>query len=250
MIETKVFKTKYQQDSTSIDEILKWAQIAILNPTQNHEQFVPGEGMYAKETDLETAKRNTEARFSPNIVSLEMKGPDFPDLSFYDLPGVFAISELKGDDYLVDVVENLTRKYVAREKAIIMLALPMDLDIDISRTLKIIRDSNAEDRTIGVLTKADRPSFDIPNTVAYWLAVLQGKKQTVGHGFFATSLPPGKGLDALAAWEESFFRAGVWPLAFDEFVDRCGVDALRVYITKQLGDAFVRRYDRHNNPTL
>ncbi|KAI3318618.1 P-loop containing nucleoside triphosphate hydrolase protein [Xylariaceae sp. AK1471] len=240
MVETKVFKTIYEQDSIGIEEVLRWAQVATLNPSQNPEQYVPSEGIYAKETDLETARRSTEARFSPNIVSLEMKGPGFPDLSLYDLPGVFAIAEAKGDDYLVDVVENLTRKYVDREKAIIMLALPMDHDLDNSRTLKIIRDSNAETRTIGVLTKADRPNFNIPDTVAYWLAVLEEKKQTVGHGFFTTSLPPDEGLDTLTAWEDSFFRAGVknWPRAFDNFVHRCGVDELRVYITKKLGEAF------------
>jgi hypothetical protein len=242
-VETKFFKTIYEQDPMGIDEILKWAQIATLNPSQNHEQYVPGEGIYARETDLEIARQSTEARFSPNVVSVEMKGPSYPGLSFFDLPGIFAISEVKGDDYLVDVVENLTRKYVDRREAIIMLALPMDHDLDNSRALKIIRDSNAEDRTIGVLTKADRPHFNTPDIVDYWLAVLEEKKQTVGHGFFITSLPPEEGLDTLTAWEDSFFRAGVrnWPCAFDNFVHRCGVEQFRTYITKQLGDAFQRR---------
>jgi hypothetical protein len=242
MVETKVFKTIYEQDSISIDEILRWAQIANLNPNQNPQQFVPGEGSYAKENDLETAKHATEARFSPNVVSLEMKGPEFPDLSFYDLPGIFANAETKVDDYLVDVVENLTRKYVTRDEAIIMLALPMDLDVDNSRTFRVIRESDAEARTIGVLTKADRPDFNIPDKVAYWLAVLEGKKQHV-EKLFVTSLPPDEGIDNLAAWEESFFRVGVknWPRAFDSFVGLCGVDQLRLFITSKLGEAFAER---------
>ncbi|KAI1755203.1 P-loop containing nucleoside triphosphate hydrolase protein [Xylaria castorea] len=239
--ETVIFKTIYENDPIGIDEILRWAQIATLNPSQNPQQFVPGLGNYAKENTLEVAKRSTEARFSPNVVSLEMRGPGFPDLSFYDLPGLFQIAEDKGDDYLVDVVENLTRKYIGREGAIIMLALPMDLDLDNSKTLRVIREMNAESRTIGVLTKADRPNFDMQDTITYWLAVLDEKKQRVKQeGFYITSLPPELPLDNLAPWEESFFRAGdsKWPRNFDHYEARFGVNQLRCHITKALGDAF------------
>ncbi|KAI1155192.1 P-loop containing nucleoside triphosphate hydrolase protein [Nemania diffusa] len=241
--ETVVFKTIYEQNSTTIDEVLRWAQIATLNPSQNPAQFVPAEGNYAKETPLEDAKRSTEAKFSPNVVSLELKGSCFTDLSFFDLPGIFAVAEVTGDDYLVDVVENLTRMYVGREEAIIMLALPMDHDIDNSRTLKIIRELNAEARTIGVLTKADRPDFNIPGTIDSWLAVLNEKKQKVKrNGFYITSLPPNpkEGIESFTTWEESFFRADVnkWPRAFDNYVDRCGIDQLRSYLMKELASAF------------
>lgn len=246
--ETVVFKTIYEQNSTTIDEVLRWAQIATLNPSQNPAQFVPAEGNYAKETPLEDAKRSTEAKFSPNVVSLELKGSCFTDLSFFDLPGIFAVAEVTGDDYLVDVVENLTRMYVGREEAIIMLALPMDHDIDNSRTLKIIRELNAEARTIGVLTKADRPDFNIPGTIDSWLAVLNEKKQKVKrNGFYITSLPPNpkEGIESFTTWEESFFRADVnkWPRAFDNYVDRCGIDQLRSYLMKELASAFAGRYD-------
>ncbi|KAI0445926.1 P-loop containing nucleoside triphosphate hydrolase protein [Xylaria telfairii] len=242
-IETVVFKTIYENDPIGIDTILRWAQVAALNPSQNPEQFVPGEGSYARETNLEDAKQLTEARFSPNVVFLEMKGPDFPDLSFYDLPGLFQIAEDRVDDYLVDVVENLTRKYVNREEAIILLALPMDHDLDNSKTLRVIRELNAESRTFGVLTKADRRDFNMPDTITYWRAVLDEKKQRVKQaGFYITSLPPDQPLDNLVAWEETFFNANVssWPREFDDYAGRCGVNRLRCHITKALGDAFAR----------
>lgn len=69
--ETVVFKTIYENDPIGIDKILRWAQVAALNPSQNPEQFVPGEGNYAKETSLEDAKQLTEARFSPTLCSLK-----------------------------------------------------------------------------------------------------------------------------------------------------------------------------------
>ncbi|KAI1744163.1 P-loop containing nucleoside triphosphate hydrolase protein [Xylaria scruposa] len=238
-VETIIFKTIYENDPTVIGEILRWAQIATLNPSQDPQQFVPGLGNYAKETPLEVAKQSTEARFSPNTVCLEMRGPGYPDLSFYDLPGLFQVAEDKGDDYLVDVVENLSRKYISHEGAIIMLALPMDLDLDNSKTLRVIRELNAESRTIGILTKADRPNFNIKDTVNYWLAVLGEKKQRVKQeGFYITSLPPDQPLENLEAWEESFFRSRKWPRDFNPYTARFGVDKLRCHVTKALGNAF------------
>ncbi|KAI1823128.1 P-loop containing nucleoside triphosphate hydrolase protein [Xylaria intraflava] len=236
-----VFKTIYEHDSMSIENILRWAQIATLNPSQNPKQFVPGEGIYAKETDLEAANLATEAKFSPNIISLEMKGP--LNISFVDLPGIFAVSDSKGDDYLVDVVENLTRKYVRQKEAIIMLALPMDHDIENSRALRIIRELDAESRTIGVLTKADKPDFTSADIIKYWLAVLNGKKQKLkANGFYITALPRGETINTLTEWEKSYFRPGGkdWPQHFDDYVHHCGVDQLRFHITKELEDAIAR----------
>ncbi|KAI5920256.1 hypothetical protein F4810DRAFT_684014 [Camillea tinctor] len=237
--DTKVFKTVHEQNAVEIGDILRWAQIATLNPTRNHEQYIPGEGVYAKEHSLEEAKDDMEARFSPNIVALEMKGRGLPDLSFYDLPGIFANAEDKEDDYLVKVVKNLTLNYVRRDEAIIMLALPIDVDKENSMTMKTIRDANAEARTIGVITKADKLT---PDKIDTWIDVLQGKKETVGHGCFLTSLPANKRLESIVQCEESFFNHGTsnWPETFHKFGERCGVEHLRQYITKQLGYAFSR----------
>ena len=237
--DSKIFKTIY--DPTEIEDVLRWAQIAILNPNISHELYVPNEGAIAKETELPEAAERTEASFSPNIVALEMKGPDLPDLSFYDLPGVFLSPDKEEDDYLVKVVRNLTKSYIQRPEAIIMWALPMNHDLENSISLGVIREAKATDRTIGVITKADMLQ---EGNIPQWLAVLQGKKQSVKHGYFLTSLPPGEALENAANHEENFFRRGVgsWPNEFSSFENQCGVERLRQYITKQLGRAFERRY--------
>ncbi|KAK7754496.1 hypothetical protein SLS62_003516 [Diatrype stigma] len=235
--DSKIFKTIY--DPVEIEDVLRWAQIAILNPTRNHELYVPNEGNIAKETELTEAATETDAQFSPNIVALEMKGPDLPDLSFYDLPGVFLSPDREENDYLVKVVKNLTRSYIRRPEAIIMWALPMNHDLENSISLGIIREARATDRTIGVITKADMLQ---EGNISQWLAVLQGKKQSVKHGYFLTSLPPGEAIENAANREENFFRGGVstWPNEFSEYEDQCGIERLREYITKQLGIAFSR----------
>ncbi|KAI0168919.1 P-loop containing nucleoside triphosphate hydrolase protein [Hypoxylon sp. FL1284] len=238
--EIKPFKTIYEP--SEIEEVLRWAQVAILNHNQSFERFIPGEGAVAKEIPLDTAARQTDAQFSPNIVALEIKGPGLPDLSFYDLPGVFISPEKEEDGYVVKVVKNLTLEYIGREKAIIIWAFPMNVDSENSISLDIIRRSGAADRTIGVMTKADQlPPQNMPN----WLAMFRGEKQSVGHGFFATARPPDQQLEEAARWEELFFNRDIsipndWPLEFKEFSDRCGVEVLLKYLSRQLGEAFAR----------
>ncbi|KAI0113501.1 P-loop containing nucleoside triphosphate hydrolase protein [Daldinia grandis] len=233
----KPFKTIF--NPSEIEEVLRWAQIAILNHNRNFEIFVPGEGAFAKETPLDVAARETDAQFSPNIVALEMRGPGLPDLSFYDLPGVFQSPEKEEDMYVVKVVENLTLDYIKRPRAIIMWALPMNVDVENSISLSIIRRAKATGRTIGVMTKADQLP---PQNISNWLSMFQNDKQLVGHGFFATSRPPDQALENAAKWEELFFNREIsgiqWPTEFAEFKDRCGVEVLLRYLSSKLGEAF------------
>lgn len=161
--EVKEFKMVYNK-TDPIDEIVRWAQIAILNHNRNFAQYVP------KDWDLRTpeekdpeyearrlaeAERATEAKFSPNTVAIEVKGPGLPDLSFYDMPGVFRNAKHEEDQFLVKVVENLVRRYISHEKAIILWAVPMNHDPETSSTYALIRNLHAQNRTIGVMTKAD-----------------------------------------------------------------------------------------------
>jgi hypothetical protein len=46
----KIFKTIF--DPEEIEEVLRWAQVAILNPGNEHELYIPGEGAVAKDRDL------------------------------------------------------------------------------------------------------------------------------------------------------------------------------------------------------
>ncbi|KAK8118225.1 dynamin family protein [Apiospora kogelbergensis] len=213
--ETRSFKTIF--DKAEIEEVLRWAQVAILNHSRSSELFVPGEGAYAKETRLEDAATETEAQFSPNIVALEVKGPSLPDLSFYDLPGVFLAPSKEEDEYIVQVVKNLTSHYVRRERAIIMWALPMNHDPENSISLGIIRDARAQNRTIGIMTKAD-----LIQDPPAWLAILRGEKHRVGQGYFITSRPQDEHLESATQWEEHFFHTGPsnWPNEFQHFQDR------------------------------
>ena len=67
-------------DKKDVEERIRRAQRAILNPSVSHEMFLSG-----PDTDLEGG---SELTFSKNCVYLELSGPDLTDLSFCDLPGI------------------------------------------------------------------------------------------------------------------------------------------------------------------
>ncbi|ERT02441.1 hypothetical protein HMPREF1624_00739 [Sporothrix schenckii ATCC 58251] len=258
-------------DPSKIEETLRWAQIATLNPNRDHSLYKPGTGemwrrYHPLSSDGGDAIRN-EAAFSPNTVALDISAPGLADLSFYDLPGVFTSAKQDEDQYLVQVVRNLTAKYISHKQAIILWAVPMNVDSETSSTFSIIREKKAQARTIGIMTKADLLPPN-PTATAQWMAMLRGEQHKVGHGYFMTARPivtedllpnemvqsshrdpsrPADELERQGAFEEAFFNKQLpgmanqeWRECFREFEDRCGVNRLVAFMSQQLGHEFAK----------
>ena len=68
-------------DKKDVEERIRRAQRAILNPSTNHDTFLTG-------PDVELDGK-PELSFSKNCVCLELTGPNLTDLSFCDLPGMW-----------------------------------------------------------------------------------------------------------------------------------------------------------------
>jgi len=69
------------KDKSEVEERIRRAQKAILNPKTLSADFLTG--------NLDSASsRETELSFSMNCVSLQISGPGVADLSFCDLPGM------------------------------------------------------------------------------------------------------------------------------------------------------------------
>ena len=66
-------------DQTEVEDRIRRAQRAILNPKKLPKDFLDNED----EDELDS-----ELNFSTNCVSLQISGPEVADLSFCDLPGV------------------------------------------------------------------------------------------------------------------------------------------------------------------
>ncbi|KAF3351970.1 hypothetical protein VDGD_05370 [Verticillium dahliae] len=240
--EVKEFMTIYSRNKSEIETVLRWAQVAVLNYAQNSDLFIPGSGAIARTRELAVEAENTIAKFSPNTVALEIKGPDLPDLSFYDLPGIFRNSGYEEDEYLVQVVENLAVQHISENDALIIWAVPMNADPETSSTLSIIRRVGAQKRTIGVMTKADLLPNQGSNSYGQWLSMLRGERHLIGHEYFITSRRAEQDLDRQTQWEEALFNGKHenWPEEFAEFSDRCGVERLKEALSEKLGKEFAK----------
>ncbi|KAI9743011.1 MAG: hypothetical protein M1818_003306 [Claussenomyces sp. TS43310] len=225
------------RDRRHLEEALRWAQCATLNHDTDYHQYIPGSETFVDD-------KSTEADFSPNVVSIEVSGPDLPALSFYDLPGTISTTPTKETGYLVKMVENLVTKYIKHPRAIVICALPMSADAALSRTLKVIRDHNAEERCIGVLTKPDiLPDGDFDEN-SQFARILDGKDHHVGHGYFVTKQPRHQTeinadfhkLARLA--EEEFFDTKMpWTTEWQRFRDRCGTSRLLEVLSQKFAFA-------------
>lgn len=131
--------------------------------------------------------KSFEQHFSPNCIQISIQGPGLQNLAFYDLPGVIQQTERDGEDYLVNIVKNLVKEYVADENALIILACSLENDVHTSTAFSIVKSMGARDRCIGVLTKPDRIASGVSSNI--WAGMLAGEKFSLRHGWFVTKQP-------------------------------------------------------------
>lgn len=236
---------------SELENALKWAQVAILNPSHDVESFIPGSDEFLRRERLGyEADATPEARFSPNVISVEIYGPGLPDLSFYDLPGLFQVAEDKEQQYLVKVFENLTLKYIKHKNALIICTITMQNDPGLSRTKAIIGQNKAEDRCIGVLTMPDRLQQS-DSAHRDYDNILKKRAFCLPLGYFVTKQPgANEKLDPTnyhaeaRQKEEAFFgtdplwrEGGVW----GNFRSQFGTAAIQKYLSKQFASLIWNR---------
>ncbi|KAL2069544.1 hypothetical protein VTL71DRAFT_14223 [Oculimacula yallundae] len=223
-------------DKTELEQALRCAQKAILNPSQDHQLFVPRSYGPSHLPEID------EARFSPNVIAVAIAGPGLPDLSFYDLPGLFQAAEAEEQKYLIKVFDNLTAKYIKHENALIICAMTMQNDPGISKTKGFVGNLKANNRCIGVLTMPDRIQNE---TVAHqdYTKILENTAFVLQpHGYFVTKQPgpnsraEGSKYHEIARQEEKEFfeTSSLWGPGgeWHKFNHRCGTATIQEYLSK------------------
>lgn len=213
------------RDKNDLERVIKAAQVATLNPGVDPK-------LYASLTDVVPGATTVE--FSPNLICLEIAGPDLPNLTFYDLPGVIAQTQTT-ERHPVKLVKNLVRQYIQEKNTLILLATPMDSEIENATASSIVNKAGALDRCIGVLTKPDRlPGSDRIN---HWNSILRGEAFRLGHGYFATKQPSQDDLDSGVSHKEArlaestFFSSPSWSTKFPGHEDRLGTGKLQRFLS-------------------
>jgi hypothetical protein len=237
VLESVLFKEIH--DKRELEEVLTWAQIALLNPSKGSESFVPG----SREQQLKKDENDNsiEAQFSPNVIAVEIRGPGLPALSFFDLPGLFQAAADQRQQFLVKVFEDLTVKYITHPNAIVICTITMQNDPSLSRTKALITKYKAEKKTIGVLTMPDR--LQASSAHKDYDNILHRKTYVLPRGYFVTKQPgpdsqlPEENYHNFARLEEEDFfdshpqwgQGGSW----EAFRDRCGTSTIRKYLFKE-----------------
>jgi hypothetical protein len=119
-------------DRLLLERRVFWAQHAILNPSIPSQRFVD------EDVDLSDTG---ELSFSPDIVCLEITGPEYTDISFVDLPGTPPKSKLQhtsllmvstglirnvgtsGNSDNIQLIENLATSYIKKDNCIILMTI-------------------------------------------------------------------------------------------------------------------------------
>lgn len=221
--DTELFHTL--KNKAEVQETLKWAQLAILNPSRPSSDYMPG-------SNMGTDPAMCQVKFSPNVVRLDISAPNFPNLSFYDLPGVISQTEFDEERYLVSLVENLVKEYISQENCIVLLTLPMTDDATNSNAARIIRDvRGAKARTLGVLTKPDR--VQTGESFSQWVEILEGDKFALGHGYYVIRNNPDTSIEHSKARDEEaeFFSAAPWATELSLYQERFGTRHLQTALS-------------------
>ncbi|KAG6827859.1 hypothetical protein H0H92_010192 [Tricholoma furcatifolium] len=232
MEDGKLSSTKFGDPITSKEDVedrIRRAQWAILNPTlrkaHGARHFLTGND----HGDV------LEESFSNSYVSLQISGPDVPDLSFVDLPGLIAGVGMTGNSSDIELVKNLVATYIKRESCIILLTVACESRIFKTKGRKKWQSStipweNAQSVRIisfrceneaklmlwalGVLTKPDRiPTSEEPN----WVSIIKNEKEPLENGWYCVKQPSSQQISNGMTWaqarksEDEFFAStAVW----------------------------------------
>lgn len=225
-------------DKSQLEEAVMWAQLALLNHDVDPSAFVPGSG-HRTLNGFNHEKDRAIAKFSPNLIAIEISGPDLPSLSFYDLPGIFTFTAREEDQYLSNVIQNLAEDYIKRPNALIIWVVAMKTDAANSHSGKVIRECRARDRAVGVLTNPDH----VFQKHDEYERILRGDDYQLEHGYFVTKqpgdgahIPPGPDYHAIARQQEiDFFdSAPPWTQEWKEFRHRCGTRPIQKFLSYEL----------------
>jgi len=164
-------------DKELLEDRISRAQLAILNPSRPANTFL----------DSDTVAGTNELTFSPNIVCLEITGPDYSEISFVDLPGLIHNVGTSGNRANIKLIQNLASSYVSKKNSIILMTITCETDFANQGAYDLARAHDPYgQRTIGVLTKPDRSPEAAHEK---WVRYINGDVEPLHHGWFCVKQP-------------------------------------------------------------
>lgn len=139
----EVFKTLYDSQKDVLHHYITAAQRALLNPESPADMFAKLADTLAAQSGGNDGHTSSSGRASPaeseatskdvlaftrNVIVLEITGADV-DLALIDLPGIIQ-TEQADDGTNVELVQQLVKQYISRQRTIIVATITCKDDID------------------------------------------------------------------------------------------------------------------------
>ncbi|CAI7566223.1 unnamed protein product [Penicillium bialowiezense] len=183
------------------------------------EQFSPTEATSTSQLEsiVEKAKEfmgiGAEG-FTDDILRVEVSGPDKPELTLVDLPGLYTSHSSSQDQQGIQVVRDITERYMRNERSIILAVVSAKNDSHNQGVLNMAEKfDQSRQRTIGILTQPDTLEV-YSDEEAFWLQILRNEKVPLKLGWHALrnrSFESRKTSDETRDMNESeFFGCGNW----------------------------------------
>ena len=93
---------------------------------------------------------------SDDSIVISARGPDLPNLTIIDLPGLVRTVKDGEDEGMIERIRSLVKRYLGQSRTIILSVVPANVDIHNTEILQMAKEVDPEgDRTISVITKPD-----------------------------------------------------------------------------------------------
>ncbi|CAG8486125.1 18067_t:CDS:2 [Cetraspora pellucida] len=171
-------------DPDKVELMARRAQKALLNPMKQSDEYIDWD---FKDQTYEDDSQLNGLKFTKNVVCMEIKGPNVPNLSLIDLPGIIRHTEKAEDRRFIPLTEELVKEYIKNEKSIIIATISCKDEIDNQAIVTLAKEADPLGvRTLGVLTKPDMIEEGTHNS---WLKIMRGEANPLELGYYVVKNP-------------------------------------------------------------
>ncbi|KAL3478142.1 P-loop containing nucleoside triphosphate hydrolase protein [Aspergillus californicus] len=184
--------------------------------------------------------------FSDDVLKVEISGPDKPELTLVDLPGLYYSTSQDQGLEGIRIVRGLTEKYMKNSRSIILAVISAKTDYHLQEVLNLAETFDPKrERTMGIITQPDILEAESEEEDAY-LKFLKNEKIPLQLGWHALRNRSFETRDisdeARDKRESEFFNHGQWANLPRQCV---GIDVLRSRLS-----GILLKHIRRNLPGL
>ncbi|KAL2835265.1 P-loop containing nucleoside triphosphate hydrolase protein [Aspergillus cavernicola] len=203
-----------------------------------HEQFSNSNdlpSLIEKAKECMGVSESSGLGFSDDVLKVEISGPDKPELTLVDLPGLYYSTSREQGQAGIGIVRGLTEKYMQNSRSIILAVISAKTDYHLQEVLNIAaRFDPGGKRTLGIITQPDILEANSEEEDTY-LQFMRNEKVRLQLGWHALRNRSFETRDisdnARDEQEKEFFSQGRWTSLPRESL---GVDTLRRRLSSSL----------------